>query len=117
MISTTQNAKTNKLFYSRALQIAPSCQPDDLKHYIYELKHSIVTKNTLFGHKETQNTLFYGQKFHNLRAKRTWSWVSSKWENIKRNVEPWSGWQAFFAPVYNSPNIPLSLGHKSRVKV
>ena len=72
-----------------------------------------VTQNTLFGNQKTQNTLFYGQKYHNLRARRTWSLVSSKWDNIKRNVEPWSGWQAFIAPVYNSPNIPLSLGQIS----
>ena len=71
LCSNITNTKTNKLVDSRALQIAPSCQPDDLKHYTYELKHSIVTKNTLFGHKETQNTSFYGQKYHNLRARRT----------------------------------------------
>ena len=28
-------------------------------------------------------------KKSNMRAGRTWSWVSSGWENIKRNVEPW----------------------------
>ena len=27
-------------------------------------------------------------KNHNMRTWRTWSWVSSRWENFKRNVEP-----------------------------
>ena len=52
-----------------------------------------VTKNTLFGNQMTANTLFSGiyvdrQKNHNTRSQRTRTWVSSKWEKIKRNVEP-----------------------------
>ena len=51
-----------------------------------------VIKNTLFVNQTNQNTLFYGifddsWKNHNIHAWRSWSWVSSKWENIKRNVE------------------------------
>ena len=37
-------------------------------------------------------TLFYGiyiASRKNIHARRTWSGVTSKWENIKRNVEPW----------------------------
>ena len=52
----------------------------------------LVIKNTLFVNQTNQNTLFYGifddsWKNHNIHAWRSWSWVSSKWENIKRNVE------------------------------
>ena len=35
----------------------------------------------------TQNTLFVTRN-KNIRARRTCSRVTSKWENIKRNVEP-----------------------------
>ena len=42
-------------------------------------------------------------KKSNIRAGRTWSWVSSGWENAKRNVEPcWDhggGWGYFFTGV------------------
>ena len=53
----------------------------------------LTQKKTLFGHQKAQNTLFYvfyvaGRKNHKIHTGRTWSWVSSKWENIKRNVEP-----------------------------
>ena len=63
----------------------------DSKHYIFK------NQNTLIVHNMTENTLFYG--FHgdgwknlNICTWRTWSWVSSKWENIQQNIEPWI-WQ------------------------
>ena len=56
----------------------------DSKYYIFK------NQNTLIVHNMTENTLFYG--FHgdgwknlNICTWRTWSWVSSKWENI----QPW----------------------------
>ena len=61
-----------------------------------------MTENTLFM---IQNNLFMSLmrglmsrtyshwsqrlKNHNIRTWRTWSWVRSRWENIKWNVEPW----------------------------
>ena len=36
-------------------------------------------------------------KSHIKRAWRTWSWVSSKWKNIKRNVESWLCYLEVFA--------------------
>ena len=52
-----------------------------------------VTQNALIVQLMTQNILQYlwqQLKNHNINihAWRTWSWVSSRWENIKRNVEP-----------------------------
>ena len=54
-----------------------------------------VTQNTFFGNQMTQNTLyysFYGDSRinRNRRARRTWSRVTSKWENIKQDVKLWS---------------------------
>ena len=51
------------------------------------------TLNPLFVNQMTKNNLFqsiYGDTSinHNIRARRTLSWVGSKWENIKRDVEP-----------------------------
>ena len=52
-----------------------------------------VTQCTLFVNQMTQNTLlrhlWRRLKNYNICAWRTWSYVSSRWENIKRNVEPW----------------------------
>ena len=53
-----------------------------------------VTQNTLIVKLMTQNILRYlwrWLKNHNIniQAWRTWSWVSSRWENIKRNAELW----------------------------
>ena len=69
-------------------------QPD--KHFIYDSKHFFYSElKTLFCNQMTQNTLSYGlyvdgRRNHNTRARRTRSRVSSKWENIKQNVEPCS---------------------------
>ena len=54
-----------------------------------------VTQNTFFGNQMTENPLYYSfysdsRMNHNRRARRTWSRVTSKWENIKQDVKPWS---------------------------
>ena len=64
------------------------------KHYIYDSKQSICDWNTLFVNQMTQNTLFYGiygdgWKIITYALGEHDLQVSSRWENIKRNVEPW----------------------------
>ena len=53
-----------------------------------------MIQNTLFVIQMTQNTTFYGiygdgRKNYYIGAVKTWSQYSSKWDNIKRFVEPW----------------------------
>ena len=53
-----------------------------------------VTQNIVFINQMTQNTPFAAcmatvERNHNICAWRSGSWVSSRWENIKRNVDPW----------------------------
>ena len=47
-----------------------------------------------------------------MRARRTWSRVTSKWENIKRNVEPWililQYWGVLTRPL---PSLNLRFSH------
>ena len=66
----------------------------------------MTQKKTLFDQK-TQNTFFYGyyvagRTNHKIHARRTSSWVGSKWDNIKRNVEP------SYSHQYNDKNEKIS---------
>ena len=68
-------------------------QFDNLKHSIYDSKHSIRgSKHSFCQPDDSKHSLlqhFWRQlKNHHICAWRTWSWVSSGWENMKWNVEP-----------------------------
>ena len=70
-----------------------SLEKYDFERCIYDSKHSIATQNTLFVNQMTQNTLFYGIYGNGWKittyALGEHDWVTSKWENIKENVEPY----------------------------
>ena len=93
-------------------------QPDDSKHSIYDSNHS-------FWQSDDSKTLFYSfyvdsRGHDNIRVIRTWFLVTSKWENIKRNVEPLpfaiigtngTNFQTFFYPTWYM-NFTLGLSQK-----
>ena len=62
-------------------------QPDDSKHYIYDSKHCVCDSKTIFVDQMTLNSLFHGG-IKGIIFIQGLGWVSSKWENIKRKVEP-----------------------------
>ena len=73
-----------------SLQVVPSCHPgwenmesmENTENMVKMENINLMTENSIYGHRWKENYL---------RAWRTLSWVSSRWENIKRNVEPWRG--------------------------
>ena len=62
-------------------------QPGDQKHSIHESKQPGDSKPGDSKH-STDGRTDGRSKNHNMRTWRSWSWVSSRWENFKRNVEP-----------------------------
>ena len=83
------DSRHEKEVVAGALQHVPSCHPgwenmENMENTYYvshrTWKTSVIYFTPLMSTFETN---------HNIRAWRTWFWVSSRWKNIKWNVKPW----------------------------
>ena len=94
---------TNKAGYSQAMFVSLWNLKQFGNIWQYKLFHLAITDGRTWKRWKTsttwlktlfmiQNSLFVNQNTlivnHNIPAWRTWSWVSSRWESTKRNIEP-----------------------------
>ena len=70
----------------------------DFKNTLFGIQNTLfMTQNTLFVNQTAPNTLFFSNYFNDwktdsVRAWRTWSWITSRLENVKQLVEAWCPW-------------------------